>query len=93
MVSNFGGAMRQINNCTTDTHPNKLLRPKIKKKRRLIKQLKLKNNPETKNRLLELNKEIVLEIKQLKRNCMRRRIHREFTVTFQRWTGPCAIFK
>ena len=33
------------------------------KKRRLIKQLKANNNPETRNRLNELNKEIVMEIK------------------------------
>ena len=59
---------------TSNTHPDILLKHKIIKKRRLIKQLKAGNNPETRNKLRELNKEIVFEIKLAKKKNIRRRL-------------------
>ena len=59
-------------NFSANTHPRVLLKPKINKKRRLLQQLKTNNNAAKRGQLRDLNKQIVMEIKQSKRSSLRR---------------------
>ena len=56
------------NNYISNTHPNEIIKPKINKKRRLLKQLKANNNEVTRDQLRVRNKEIVNDIKKSKKN-------------------------
>ena len=61
-------------NCTTRTHPSEKLKPKINRKRRLLKQFNLNSSPSVLAKLKEINKEIVAEIKKSKRSSIQRSI-------------------
>ena len=54
-------------NCATRTHPYEKLKPKINRKRRLLKQFKLCGSPSVLDKIKVINKEIVAEIKKIKK--------------------------
>ena len=60
------------NNTVSSTHPSVRLKPKINRKRRLLKLFKSTKNPNLPTQIRALNVEILAEIKKSKRACVRR---------------------
>ena len=74
IVDNIAPITEFTNNFTTKTHPDILIKPKINRKRRLLKELKANNNDVKREQLRLLNKEIVLDMKKSKRSSIRRNL-------------------
>ena len=60
------------NNAVSSTHPSVRLKPKINKKRRLLKLFKITKNPNLQTKISALNSEILMELKNSKKACVRR---------------------